>query len=397
MAHAPVAPESRLTLTLRPDRTVIERTDGTEAASWDREGRLLSVVTPGRVVRRGISGRFLARPKGGGSGLPLPEGEGKEWIDRALRIAREAEGGRGREEEAGARLRLILARDGAAHEEDARRFRTIWKPIPILPPDRILSLVLQGTEGCPWGRCLFCGLYPEGGFRVKGEEEFARHVREALGFLGRSVLTRNSLFLGDGDPLAAPDRRILPLEDRLLAELDRAERRGDPVPVTRDLYAFARISTLAGRRAASLAAHRRRGLRRLYIGVETGDPELYGALRKPGRLEDLPGAIRAMHDAGIDAGLIFLAGAGGRRFLRAHGEGTLRLIESLHLRRRDLIYLSPLVESPRSGHRAWRKREGIEALPEEEIGAEARLLAERIRRRAGGARTAPYPLRSFVY
>ncbi|MBN1825762.1 MAG: radical SAM protein [Candidatus Eisenbacteria bacterium] len=389
---------------LRADRTVIERTNGAEAVAWDAEGRLLTDQVGRCVLRRGLSGRFLLRERAGAGGRPLDAGEEGEVIERTLRIARDAadrlegsDAGPEERRELVERLARILSRDAARYAEDARRFNRIWKPIPILPPDRGLALVAQGTEGCSWGRCLFCGLYPDGSFRVKGEEEFARHIRDALSFLGRSALTRNALFFGDGDPFAAPDRLLLPLVDRLLAEMDAAARRGDPVPLTRDLYAFARLSTLAGRDAASLAAYGRRGFRRLYIGVETGDPELYAILRKPGDSGELPRAVRAVHEAGMRVGLIFLAGVGGRRFRASHRAGTIRLLERVEPREGDLVYLSPIVETPGSGYRIWMEEEGIEPLGEDEMEKEARTLMEGIRARSGRAKVAFYPLRSFVY
>ncbi|HEY8496839.1 MAG TPA: hypothetical protein VIK98_07420, partial [Limnochordales bacterium] len=36
---------------------------------------------------------------------------------------------------------------------EEERFRRVYVPISILPPDQYLSIVLQATEGCTWNRC----------------------------------------------------------------------------------------------------------------------------------------------------------------------------------------------------------------------------------------------------
>ena len=64
-------------------------------------------------------------------------------------------------------LARITAWSPSRLAEDAARFRQIYKPVSILPPDQYLSIVLQATEGCSYNRCTFCTFYRDRPFRIK--------------------------------------------------------------------------------------------------------------------------------------------------------------------------------------------------------------------------------------
>jgi radical SAM superfamily enzyme YgiQ (UPF0313 family) len=378
--------------------TVVEERE-LAIAKWDLEGRPVSAQMDDVYYRRGISHDMMARGRLERAGRILGEEERRAALERmrgiaggALRTFSRERGGHA--SDLALRLGAILAKDIHALEEEGRRFLRIYRPVPILPPDRTLAFVVQITEGCPWNRCSFCGLYPDRVFRAKEEDEVERHVRDALEFFGRSILLRRSLFLGDGDPFVLPDARLVPLVDRLTAALRSHGAHGAPL---KDLYAFARIASLAARSPRDWEPYRQRGLRRVYIGVETGDPALYEALRKPGSPADLPAGIAAAKDAGIAAGIIFLVGVGGRRFREAHREGTVRLVSSLPLDERDLVYLSPLREVEGSDYALRAAREGWEALGRAEMAAEAAAIARGLHAGGSRAKTAYYPVEHFVY
>lgn len=52
-------------------------------------------------------------------------------------------------------------------EQERERFYRIYKPVPIMPPDQYLAVVVQVTEGCSYNRCTFCTFYRHRPFRVK--------------------------------------------------------------------------------------------------------------------------------------------------------------------------------------------------------------------------------------
>ncbi|MBM3320488.1 MAG: radical SAM protein [Candidatus Eisenbacteria bacterium] len=388
---------------LQPNLTAIERIS-IEIAKWDLEGRPVSAQLDERFYRRGISHAMMAKGKRERAGRLLGEEEKRAVLGRIRRLADEARAallrGHNRAVETRdleERLARIAEWDLSRLEEEEKRFSDVYRPIPILPPDRVLAFVVQLTEGCPWNRCSFCGLYPDRSFRARDPEELERHVRGALRLFGRSILLRRSIFLGDGDPFVLSDAKLLPRIDRVLEIVREESARGAALPSPGDLYAFARVRSLARRLSFGLDPFRARGFRRIYLGVETGDPELFRLLRKPGSLEELPGAVRALKESGIAAGLIFLVGVGGARFRETHREGTARLVSSLPLDANDILYLSPFRLVEGSTYAGWAAAEGIEAPARAEIAADAHLLAERIRAAGSPAKTAYYPLEHFVY
>lgn len=387
-----------------PRFTAIEREE-TEIFRWDLEGRPLSGQFDGVYYRRGISNRIMARGKRERAGRILEGREADEVLRRFRRLAEETdrelrlEGGTPGENDDALhdRIPLILSCDGGRLAEEERRFRNVYRPVPILPPDRILSFVIQVTEGCSWNRCSFCGLYPDRTFRVRGSEDLAGHIRGALRLFGRAIVLRNSIFIGDGDPFVLPDEKLLPLIDGLIALLRREEGRGNPMPSSLDLYAFARLLSIAKRGSGAFAPYRERGFRRLYIGLETGDDGLYTILRKPGSLDMVEDSVRTVKEGGLSVGLIFLVGAGGDRIREAHREGTVRLLSSLPLDQSDLVYLSPFRLVEGSDYAAWAEREGIRPLTRREMGEEAVAIVRGIRETGLTAKAAYYPLEHFVY
>lgn len=386
---------------LQPRLTALER-PGEGAMRWDLEGRPVSGLWEGVHYRRGISGALLARSRFERAGRVLPARERAPVLERFRRLAEEGasalagyagEGG----EDLRDRFRAIRAATPERLAAEEEGFREVYRPVPILPPDRVLSFVVQVTEGCSWNRCSFCGLYPDREFRVKGADEVGRHLRSALDLFGRSILLRRGVFLGDGDPFVVPDETLLPAVDRILALLEQREREGGPLPSTRDLFAFARLRSLAAGGGRDLRPYGERGFRRLYVGVESGDEQVYRILRKPGSLATLPDSLARMREAGIGAGLIFLVGVGGERYRRAHREGCVRLLASLDLGPRDLVFLSPFRTVAGTDYSAWAEREGVRPLGRRETNAEAREIVLALHGAGVRAKAAYYPLEQFVY
>lgn len=388
---------------IHPRLTALERV-GVITAKWDLEGRPSSAQHGDVYYRRGISHAVMARGRLERAGRILPKAEADEALGLFRSLAAGVSDLLRREErpepelvELGHRVATILATPPERLEEEGRRFLQVYRPVPILPPDRTLAFVVQVTEGCSWNRCSFCGLYPDRVFRIKDADETEEHLRRALALFGKSILLRNSIFFGDGDPFAAGDDALIPVVDRTRRVLDEAAAAGLSLPSTRDLYAFARLSSLAAAGGRDLRPYGARGFRRLYVGVETGDAEIYKLLRKPGSLATVPAAIDRMHEAGIAAGLIFLAGVGGVRHCDAHREATAGLLARLPLGKDDMIFLSPFRVVPGSDYARWAEEEGVAPLTRKEMHREAAEIVRAARRAGVRAKTAYYPLEHFVY
>ena len=376
---------------------------GTSVVSWDRGGRLYSVYDNGTTWRRGLSGQVIEKRRAGEERerVLLTGDAAGRVVDSAAGVARTTLEGMTSAswrwtsavdqvvaQEARALLALASRFDAAAARADAGRFSLVFGRVGILPPDQYLSLVVQATEGCSFNTCTFCDLYHEA-YRVKTPEEFRQHVNGVLSYLGASASLRSrGIFLGAANALAVPMARLLPIFETLLEELDAA-RRG--VCAFVDGFTGVRKSVAEYRLLSHL------GLRRVYIGLESGHDPLLAFVRKPGTAADAAETVRAIKSAGVQVGVIVMIGLGGAQFAEGHERDTVAVINAMGLGEGDLVYFSDLVEVPSTSYPVMAADAQIKPLG----GGERRQQQERIRAglrfHAAPPQFATYDIREFTY
>jgi len=287
-----------------------------------------------------------------------------------------------------AALELGARFTASAARADAERFARVYAPIGILPPDQYLALVVQGTIGCSFDTCTFCALYGQR-YQVRTPIEFARHVAEVRAYLGASLtLRRRSIFFGSANALAVPIARLVELFDILARELD-----APPGGVGAFVDGFTGLRKTTGD-FAMLAA---RGLRRVYIGLESGHDPLLAFVRKPATARAAIETVRAAKAAGVSVGVIVMIGLGGDRFAAGHVADTIAALNAMELGRDDVVYFSDLVEVPGTEYPALAAREGIRALSAEECRDQRRRIRDGLRFPGAPPRITTYDIREFVY
>jgi hypothetical protein len=276
--------------------------------------------------------------------------------------------------------------DSAAARSDAARFAEVYSPIGILPPDQYLALVLQATEGCSFNTCTFCDLYRQP-FRIKPPDEFRQHIRAVHEYLGDSILLRQrSIFLGAANALAIPLPRLLSIFDVLREEI---------TGVGAGVYAFLDAFTGARKSEEDYRALAERGLRRVYIGLESGHDPLLDFVRKPGHAQDALETVQTIKAAGINVGLIVLIGLGGERFAAGHAADTVEVLNQMPLDHGDLLYFSDLVEEPGTPYPLLAEQHGIRALDRAERAAQRNMVRSGLS--PSGVKISNYDVREFVY
>jgi hypothetical protein len=283
-------------------------------------------------------------------------------------------------------LDRAAAFDAAVAAADADLFRAIYRPIGILPPDQYLSLVLQATEGCSFRSCTFCDFYAEP-YRVKNPAEFAAHLRAVVAYLGESIHLRSrAVFLGSANALAMPMSGLLPI-----FEVVAGEWPGRPV------CAFVDGFTGAMKTAAEYRDLAERGLRRVYVGLESGCDALLEFVRKPATSMQAIETVRAARAGGLGVAVIVMLGLGGDRFADAHVTDTARAVNAMELGAGDLLYFSELVVGPESPYAGASSATGARALDPEELAAQRAAIETRLAFPATRPRLATYDIREFVY
>jgi len=389
----------------------------TNVYAYDRAARPYALVAGDLGYRRALDGTLLEKGLLAGRRVRqrLSAAQGEPLLEcargaaEAVLRALEDAGNGGEVESARQRLRAIAAMDAGALRRDAEAARRVIGPVGMLPPDQYLSVVLRATEGCSWNACGFCSLYAGIPFRVRAAREFAAHAAAVRRFLGPALGLRRGVFLGDANALCLSQERLLPLLEIAAAEfpvapreLDGAERRAflraAPGNVL-GLFAFVDAWTGARRTVDEWRACARLGLRRVYVGLESGDPELLRFLGKPGEPEEAVSLVRALHDAEIAAGVIVLLGAGGERFFEGHVRSTVETLGRMSLGAGDILYFSEIVTGDDLPYARRAVGEDVAPLSSPRLRSQRDAIAAAIPHggRAGRPRTSSYDIREFVY
>jgi radical SAM superfamily enzyme YgiQ (UPF0313 family) len=166
----------------------------------------------------------------------------------------------------------------------------------------------------------------------------------------------------------------------------------------RGIYSFIDAFNGVPKSADHFRALADRGLRRAYLGLETGCDELLRFLGKPGSRTDALALTHALQAAGVGVGIIVLLGVGGESYYSRHVEETLTTINAMALGPQDILYLSPLAADPDSPYRQQEREAGIRPLEEEEMNRQLSALRSGLRGGpAGRVKVAVYDIRDFLY
>jgi hypothetical protein len=272
---------------------------------------------------------------------------------------------------------------------DQQHFHRIYQPVGILPPDQYLSLVLQIAEGCSFNTCTFCDFYKARPFHIKTVAELRAHAQAVRDFLGAGLSLRRGIFLGDANALVIPMHKLLPLLDVIHETYDVAALGG--------LFAF--LDGFSGQKKspADYATLAERGLRRVYIGMESGSAELLKFLRKPGTPQHVIEAVQAIKAGGVAVSVIILLGAGGEQYAADHVQATIDALNAMPLDQHDLLYFSELVVSDSLAYAATAAQAQLQILDHAAMQQQEASIRAGLRFPSGTPQISRYDIREFVY
>ena len=381
----------------------IEGSGEPDVLSYDYAGRLWTAQLDSITYRRGLDGKMVAKWKLAARSrdrrwLSPDEARSIETRARQHMIALCAALRSGEAQISGSLDALgqrgfeqAIAFDGERSAADAAAYHRIYKPVGILPPDQYFSVVLQAAEGCSFNTCTFCTFYRDRAFRIKSPQEFRDHAEAVRDFLGGGLSLRRTIFLGDANALVIPQRMLLTLFD-IVHEVYDVERLGG-------IYAF--LDGFSGQKksARDYAVLRERGLKTVYIGMESGNEALLHFLKKPGKSSDAVEAVRTIKAGGVSVGVIVLLGAGGQQYARRHVQDTIRAINAMRLDMDDLIYFSELIVSEGMEYARDAYQAGLKPLSSEERIAQGDAIEGGLQfsPQSGTPHISRYDIREFVY
>ena len=181
------------------------------------------------------------------------------------------------------------------------------------PPSEADSLILQVTVGCSYNRCTFCSAYQGKRFRIKSFQEIKEDVDEVSPYKIRRV------FLADGDALSIPQKGLLQILSYLKARLKGLERVG----------VYANAKDILRKDVEELKALKDLGLEILYLGLESGDPEVLKRIKKNATVEELIRAGKRVKESKILLSVTVILGIGGVEGSQAHAAETGKVLSAM--------------------------------------------------------------------
>ena len=229
----------------------------------------------------------------------------------------------------------IRKMDYSALQQSAKEFSNIYLPISILPPDQYMSLVIQLTEGCNYNQCTFCNFYRDRPFKIKSVNDLELHLSKVKSFFGKGINLRKSIFLADANAIAVPQNRLI----------EGLELIRNKFPQFNNYYSFIDVFTGFKKSIKDFKQIKSHGIKRVYLGVESGNNDLMLFLNKHQLNKDIIELTHNLKKSDINVGIILLIGAGGGKYSKEHLSDSIKLLAQLPLSKGDIIYLSELYET----------------------------------------------------
>ncbi|SIO59420.1 hypothetical protein SAMN05444166_6045 [Singulisphaera sp. GP187] len=232
-------------------------------------------------------------------------------------------------------LGRIVEWDATAWFAHREKYLATYGVLPFLPPDSQNALILQATLGHADGIAFGGGAAAP--HYQRSIPEFATHTREVAKLYGQRLLQYRTLFLAGSDVLRRPNDEIVALLETI-ARSELCATTGE-APRLEAVHAF--LDNLASPRPTleQWRTYRQLQLRRVTLGVESGDPTVRGLYRKAWENSDLVALVSDLKQADIAIGLMVLIDAGGAEHAERHLAATADLINTLELGKGDIVSL----------------------------------------------------------
>ena len=380
----------------------IEKNNSTTVYSFDKFGRLWTAMIDGISYRRGLNGKIVAKWHSGREVLNrkwlseqdvqnlLNEAHSKLFELQQDYLSGKIDTDKALSEDLINEIKNIAGKTLDFYNSDIEKYQSVYKPVGILPPDQYFSVVLQLTEGCSFNTCTFCDFYKNRVFKIKNVEEFNRHIENVIELIGPGMNLRRTIFLGDANALVVPMHKLVPLLNVVNDKLDVSELGG--------IFAFLDGFSGEKKKKEDYRLLNTLGLKRIYIGMETGNDPLLKFLNKPGSSQEVLNAVKTIKSGGISVGIIILLGAGGKQFSDQHISDTIKVINQMDLDADDIVYFSELIEHEGLTYSQNAFMKNLEPLTSDQR-LEQRYLIEKELKFIGvdSPHISQYDIRDFVY
>jgi len=193
------------------------------------------------------------------------------------------------------------------------------------------SYLLQCTVGCSHNKCTFCGMYKDKKFRVRPLSD----IKEDIAMAKKAMGDVEKVFLCDGDAIDIETPMLL----EILAELKGA------FPSLRHVGTYVGPVSVLRKSMDELKSLTDAGLKKAYLGVETGDDALLHEVNKGAGYAEMLQAGLNLNEAGFNLSSMVLLGLAGRgKRSEEHAMATAKITNEMKPK-----YLAALTVTPVPG------------------------------------------------
>jgi len=186
------------------------------------------------------------------------------------------------------------------------------------PPSEADSLLIQATVGCPHNKCTFCTIYKNGPrFRIRPVQDITADMDSASRIYGSTVKT---LFLPAGNTIAmkTDDLAGVCLHARnVFPDLERIT-----------VYGSSQYIHKKGPRGLKQLADA--GLNRIHVGLESGNDDVLGRVKKGVDARRQIEAGQWVVAAGLELSLYVVLGLGGVALTGPHADATADALNQIN-------------------------------------------------------------------
>jgi radical SAM superfamily enzyme YgiQ (UPF0313 family) len=158
-------------------------------------------------------------------------------------------------------------------------------------------------------------MYTSKQFRVRSFEVLKPEIRK----LAEAYRGVKKVFIADGNAFVLSAKKMLPVLDEINAQFGKLQR----------ISAYALPKDIQNKTEEELKEIRKRGLKLLYIGIESGDDELLRLSNKGETFNSTVDGIQKAHKAGIDTSIMIINGLGGRKYSKQHALHSAEIINQV--------------------------------------------------------------------
>ena len=193
------------------------------------------------------------------------------------------------------------------------------------------SYLLQCTVGCSHNKCTFCGMYKDKKYRVRPLSE----IKEDIAMAKKAMGNVQKVFLCDGDAIDIETPMLL----EILSELKAA------FPSLRHVGTYVGPVSVLRKSMDELKSLAEAGLKKAYLGVETGDDALLHEVNKGAGYAEMLQAGLNLNEAGFNLSSMVLLGLAGRgKRSEEHALATAKITNEMKPK-----YLAALTVTPVPG------------------------------------------------